>query len=1172
MANRDKVKIDLPVVPKLDRRAAKGVTNDIRELERKLGPVKVSFDALSKTASDSVKALNKVASSAAQMGKTISKVVKKASEDLDGLGRKMGKVKGGRGGSGGGPDDAQEAAVEATEGLTDAIGELNATTRKQVDFTKRAIKQQADFAKIMKAREKEKVGGYTEFVKSIPSLFQKGSRLSALKGMAGGAGKMAGIGPTGHATTAAKAAAGGVGGGAGGAAGAAGAAAGGGAMASAASSLMAAGPYIAAAAATIMVIVKTLQMASESQTKINKAMLAGVGFANDLNASAESYKGGIDELRDAIQDTSSVMMKFGGSSEQTAKIINRFAKESTGSIMQTRNQLSQLPGGLQIGVATLAKAATAYGKALGMEAEDAAAMMGKFTNELGMGTQGAIDTMGDIVRAAANANMPMTKFMDIFHKVIPDVELYQNRIEELTGTVKLLSKTMSAKDVQSFMNAFKNGFKGVDFKQRLKTALVVGNKLGADFIPNALAKDFNAKARSMAKNFADFASPGEDIEKSFMKAMKGGETTMAKFINDKQAVASKQGTQLQGASVSNAMMLAANEKTRQKGGVLNTASAMRGAGEMSTFKILRGMSHSLTQGWDGISEQVMSTLGISAEQVEAMRKMDQTMDVQLGQLNEYGMTNSKSMNEALRETVKLRKTNMSEKEIADAMYNVTQDELTAAAELEKSTKKDDLKAFNLAEAQYNVTTSIGDKIDNVISFLLEQILRVLNPVLDVLNSILDAFLSGDKAKAKVIQDRADIIKRGKEGKRDLLDSSGKKIGEEGTGKFTPNVKGVNEMVDIVASALTRGVGAGQSGQALASSMAKSGAFDAKSLQALTTEDVITLAQRAGGSGKDILNKFQGAQKRGDVEGMLKSLDALPDMDKSIMSLTRLMAEKGIVTQSGMERAEGRGQFSRPGAAKSAEAAELIASSKAANEARITQGIQVLDKDPKRRAEAQASLEARAAAELKKAGVSDGSATSTSMKTGSPETKEAIRVQADQAKVVDQQLKVQEDVYEGISDVASILKKGIRYESSWMGGKYRNVLKEATLYSFRQALLEFAALSAKMDTDKNFKEKMGSQSWNVMQSGKSMKDLASIKGDDSAAWNKAMGYDAGGSINFDQMARVHKGEYVVPRGGALVQTGGVGGGKTVNVNAVINVQSEASAEQIRAEVHNLYRSH
>lgn len=1154
MAAQEDIKIRLPVVPELDKQGVSNLIRAIDQLEKKLGQIDISFKKIAETSSLNIKGLKGISSAAASLAKNLSSA---AEESVAELGSLMGEL-----------EEAKKKAADLKKEYRSAKGADKADIGKQLDETSNYIKglnkmisdqrnntkslnaelnrvtqsskkfsaslgKTASFAKDSWSKSsasvekmfsgglKNALSGTTDMFKTIQGALSKGK---ALKGGGGipGMGGMGGAAKAGIGVAE-------MGGGAVAAEG--GMAAAGGAAGGAGAGLMAIAGPLAIAAVAIAAFVKVLMMASESQTKLNKALIEGTGTANDFVSSAADYKGTIDDLRDAIQDSTGTLLKFGGTSEQTAKIINAFTKESTGSLSKTRNELSLLGGDLQTGVQEFAKAAMAYGKALAMPSEETAAMMGKFTSDLGYSTDHVVSQMGSIVQAAATANMPLTKFMSIFNSVIPDVELYQNRLEELTGTIKLLSKTMSAKDIKNFSDAFTKGFKGTDFKQRLKTVLVAGTANVSD----ALKADFDSKAKSMAQNFAEYAQPGEDLTQQFEDAMRGGTDTMATFLNTMQARASQKGKQLQGTQVSDAMKLAGYEAARQKGGPLNMATAMAGGGQMATYKILSKYGQTLTTGFDGLSEHVMKQLGITEQQYEALRTTAQTLKVQKDMLKTYGKTNSKSMNAALKQTIMMRKDRKKGDVTDEEMASATDDELFTAAEMSNNMKKDNEKVFDLASEQYNVTSSIGDKLDNVISYLLEQVLKLLNPLVDIANDILMWIISGDKKKLKATTDMIDQIKQ-----------------------QTKDTPGANEMVDTIGKAVAKGVGSGKTGKDLANSVAASGAFDVDSLGGLTTKDLIDFAQRTGGSSKDLLGAFQAAQKKGDVSAMLKSIDAMPgDMNDNLMKLTQLMAERGYVAQRYRDKAAGKTQYTRPGAGPA-----LTAQQK---KEQMTSGE---------------------AGDLEVLGPGGGTgapvvAGGTGGGTGGP----AGGLQATQAQAVDAQqqtaantnaqansqeaqAKIAEDSYQATSDVLSLLKKGIRFEQSWMTSKYQNVLYK----SMQKALLEQLILQTQIKNDPKMEKAIGDWGWNIAAAGLDPLQLMlqHNKDDPSGAIADLLKPHATGisSVPYDSyMASLHRGERVLT---ANEVKGGAGGGG--NKTTIVNIQATGvPASAIAHAISNISRS-
>ncbi len=494
----------------------------------------------------------------------------------------------------------------------------------------------------------------------------------------------------------------------------------------------------AAAIAGFAAVVEIVKKASDSMTTLNKALIQGVGYANDMVGDASGYRAVMDEMRDSAIGAHWSMLRFGKSSEDVLKIINSYAKASTGSIVKTRQAFAEM-GDVGRQMEQFATSAIVYGRALGMEAEEVASMMGQFQTEMGYGASQVQDLMQDVVKSAATANMPMTKFMEIFKSVTPEVELYRNRLEDLTGTIKLLSKTMSPRDVKQFMDAFSRGFSGVDYKQRLKTVFVAGK----GFVDKALEEGFKTRGGSLAK------SMGADVGE-FQVAMRGGEEGMAALINRLQA----SGKQLSGTQIGEAMKLASYEATRKKGGELNLATALRGAGIGETYQILKRVSQRFGKGFDGLNEHVIAQLGISNEQYEAMRKTHSSMEIWSDQIQKAGMTSSKSLNEGIaRRMMSLNKSVTSQEEalrIFSSLNKEEQEKILFEASAEHIEAMDVRQTMeDLAAEQTTATLSIDDKITNVLGFLLEKIYSAFQPLLDFLDGIYSYLVSPENSRQAV---------------------------------------------------------------------------------------------------------------------------------------------------------------------------------------------------------------------------------------------------------------------------------------------------------------------------------------------------------------------------------------------------------------------------------------
>jgi hypothetical protein len=196
--------------------------------------------------------------------------------------------------------------------------------------------------------------------------------------------------------------------------------------------------------------------------------------------------------------------------------------------------------------------------------------------------------------------------------------------------------------------------------------------------------------------------------------------------------------------------------------------------------------------------------------------------------------------------------------------------------------------------------------------------------------------------------------------------------------------------------------------------------------------------------------------------------------------------------------------------------------------------------------------------------------SPAAKVSQEQTKAVTDVQKDAAA---DQKKATGDVYDGIQDVASILKRGIRIEPSFLNGPFAKTLRDSTLSSFKDALTEFGILQAKMQNSPAIRSMMADQGDEVMKAGgmdailgASTSDINPLQTfrqqqDDLTKGSKQVGGPIPDTGNY----RLHRGEYVVPAmpaGGS----GPGGGGSTMNTNVVIN-GSGLSQKQLESAVFN-----
>ncbi len=1136
---REKVSVEMLVQPKLDPKAVSSAMREAKDLQRKLSSMKVDWKSVSKHSAATLRSVNDVSTAASAFAKDLSMAAKMSFKELNELGKQIGaaakKAEGlkQKYASAKSPADKKQAASELNAvskemlELTQQVNHYRKSNKVFGDELQKVSKAQVAYRKSLQTSAKYTGKNFSRDMGHALRRASGGGLRGAIRGVAGagdaGAKYSKGVGARAALAGGGQA----------------------GAMGSALSMLSKSVPILAGLAAGLTGLWQLIKAASEHQTKLNKALMEGVGSSGDFTTSTDQYARAVDDVRHAAMDSSKEFLRFGGNSEQALKIVNRYAVESTGSLMKTRTALANLgDGDVQQGLVMMAKNAMAFGRALGMEAEDVGSMMGQLQSEAGYAESEIQGVMSNVVKAAATANMPMTKFMSIFRQVLPDVELYQNRLEELTGTIKLLSKAMSPKDVKRFMEAFGKGFSQTDFRQRLKTTLITG----VGFVSKTLDTDFSAKAKSMAENFAKYGIKPEEFEKAY----KGGTGAMAELVSKTQGRAAAQGEQLSGTEISNAMKLARFEGARQKGGALNMATAMKGGGMLSTFKILKEQSQAFTKGFDGLAEHVIQQTGISEDQYEALRSTSETMQVMRSQIDMYGKTNSKSLNSSLRSLIAQQRGIDEGQVTSEMMKKATEDQLFLAAEKSNDDKKAVMTAEDLAVQQVTATTSIGDKIENIIAYLLEKIYYVLEPILKVLDKVWEWLVGSGDQKAAL--SRVDRFNAGIQGST---------YGTADKGKIAQ-----------LSGVIGKGIQSGATGGDLAAKA--SGAYDPMVLQENAKAIAKSFGKQAESRGMkaadaaNLQTAFYDALKAGKIDEAFRKIAEMPgDVETNLMQFGQNILPNSMSEAERARLSSGQGPMRRPGAAEEAsfktkkEYEDFVAAKREAADIESDMTPMIAGKGG-----------AVAVPVAGKGGA--GTATPASRGVSEKQFKETQEEQAkqfsdsleDQSK---EQVQATEDVYDGIHDLLTLLKKGIRYESTFLTGQWANVLKTSTLEAYRTALLEYAVIQARMQDSDGFRKLLSVYGQDVAggNSGVAVRSLMEM-GTGSSDPNlllekfndKRDHYSGsklvGGPVHDTGMYRLHRGEYVVPS--QQVSSAGSGKGGGGNVYATVNISGSGLSQQ------------
>ncbi len=1136
-ARKEKIGIGMQIRPEIDPKAVAEVIRDAQALQKRLSSMKMDWKSLSKQARANISEIQNMSSAAEQFAKKLGKGAQESFKKLKTLGDQLEEA----------TDKA--AAVKQAYGdqkdpkVKEALGEELGSLSKTISGLNKQITDQQKTSKKYGSELKNVLGSQIKFRQSLESAasytgknFSKDITASLSNLGKGPGGIRAFLGDVAGATG--KAAGGGVARGA--------IAEQDAGTGEAMQSIAKAVPALTAAVAVLAAFWEILKKASQHMTKLNKELLDGGGFARELTVKTVDYRKSVDDLRDASIAAADDLLAIGGTSSTASKAIGAFSKETTGSLQRTEETLKRLGGGdLKQGVAEFAKVSFVYGKALGMEADEVGTMMGKFVSEAGYGADQVQDLMGNVVKAAATANMPLTKFMDIFKSVIPDVELYKNRLEELTGVIKVLSKTMSAKDVKDFTEAFAKGFGGTDFKQRLKTVLISGT----EFVSKVLDKDFTSKARAIAEQFKEYGGNEDEV----IQAMRGGEKTMAALMAKYQGVASQQGKELNATAVGDAMKLAGYEGARQKGGALNMATAMSGAGMGATYRILKQQSQAFTQGFDGLSEHVIKQTGITEQQYQAMRSFSQSMEVYQAQIQKFGKTQSKSLNDSLKKVLARRgETNL--------MKATEEDIIDAAADSNKFDKQDlsqqkDIKQVTVD--MYNVTTSLDEKIDNVIGYLLEKVYEVLDKyILTTLNDLYDYLSMGKSGNTLgMTQKRVDKSLLTQDDTKEMSDDAKKRLNDvhdqiaKTAADGTQGVDWIGKMKDSFSVDDLRGI-SGSYGEYAKSQALKQGKSEDEAEKIAQTVS----AQMSSGVMDNDVNKALWALK--DTPGDWK--DAFTVLN-SMVGKEKLRIEK---------QKQGR----RGGTET---VADKLAREDAEKKKKESDDRVDLSGEIEKLTDVQSDAAAAAGANQP---VRMGTTTVEHVRPGAGPAGTPGATDPVTAASADQQQATKESgeditqsvatTTDAIGDLHDKINKGIPLDKTYTNNVLKNVIKEATLASFRKALLEFSVIEAKIKSQDEFAKALAASGGDVIEAGVNMQGLYGATDQDSlnkiveAAKGSKL---SGGPIPDTGMYKLHRGEYVVPALPASTARGGGGGTNIthININGTSLTQQQLQSAVVQA---------
>lgn len=568
------------------------------------------------------------------------------------------------------------------------------------------------------------------------------------------------------------------------------------------------GPLLSTSAAIFAGIVKVMLDAESAAKGMNKEILDSASSAETLYKHAGDAQGAykdldrtLDNIREAATDYAS-NMKYGMKSEDVLNVTKGFTQQ--GVSLETLKQSFKNAGeaaeesGAQIqDFGDLARMSYGYSKMMGVSLSEITELQSEMFTEMGSSLSGINLQFARMTKDAVESGIATNKFFSIIRGISSDLSLYTTRVGQAATMLKLLGKVMNPREAQKFMQTAVQGLKQMGEEDRIRLTLLAGEGKMREII----GKDLNRKTKFL---YADMAkSSGKTVEE-VEAAVKGGGAQLA-------ALMEKIPDNQKGAIKSALLELKMDKNAMEKGGLVGTseaASNLSAAGAMAATKaaLQRFGGGGKLRDMSGLNAMAArKAAGVSLEQFRQMAKLEAAVDDQKDSMLAAmkNPTPTKEQAEQLERLKQLGITSEAQLKAADdadiiaAMEKSDQDALAEATE-----QKD--WAAETAKA----TTSILDKLDNIIEGIFEYIYLALKDVIADLNEFMNlvADTLGSKRTKNPEREARDILRKGQTKENAPVVRSLKQAMSEGGG-------GTAEWLKQIGPAMEKGMQASTAKQA-----------------------------------------------------------------------------------------------------------------------------------------------------------------------------------------------------------------------------------------------------------------------------------------------------------------------------------------------------------------------
>lgn len=488
------------------------------------------------------------------------------------------------------------------------------------------------------------------------------------------------------------------------------------------------GPILGMASGAMMSLVKLFIDADAAVKEFNKGILDSAGnlslferSGRDVNATGIRLETTLGELRDAAFDYTT-NLAFGITKDDHLAMLNTLTQEGV-SLGRIQDEAENAGKSVRELATQFTVTGVAYSRAFGVSLAEVGQFQAEMMTEMGRSADESQKAFAMMARGAAESGIASNKFFASIRAISPDLGLFNSRLEDSVAVLSKISKVMSPRDAQKFMQEAVSGLKAMGRQEKLKLSMFAG----AGRTKNVVNRDIDRKTTQLMDKLTKNPEEAAALRKVFEDQGYAGIKSAIDAL----------GPEMSGTVAGSAIDLEMQKKQASKG-QYGTAMATADLGIGGSLEIQQAALMSMAGGFKSISdalgsmslEAVADGLGKSDEQVKQMAKLELAIKAQREHLIKDEGRDAGTVNK------------MGYDEIIESMTKEMKEAATGAEEGPSMDKR--MEA--LAQQQGSLTQSILEKFEVLLDWLTNRFYGLMMGIWD---TILDfPFVSNKSARSQ----------------------------------------------------------------------------------------------------------------------------------------------------------------------------------------------------------------------------------------------------------------------------------------------------------------------------------------------------------------------------------------------------------------------------------------